>query len=148
MGKDRRTLKNYLKSAAFSTSLTNIFGLCMLIFTALLATTVSLISKLGTSLAAIDDINIKTATFLQSEISFIGTFFILLFITIMIFTVGFFVIFAQKIGGPMVAICAVIEQLKTGNYEITRELRPGDELNPIMDKLKELGKTLNEQKKN
>ena len=52
------------------------------------------------------------------------------------------VLVTHRIAGPMYAILAFIEDLKRGNYDSQRNLRPYDELSPIMDSLKELAKTI------
>lgn len=51
-----------------------------------------------------------------------------------------------RVGGASIAIIDVLEQYKHGNYTHGRELRVGDELQPIMDAVKSLGKSLHEKK--
>jgi hypothetical protein len=51
-----------------------------------------------------------------------------------------------RIGNASIAIVDVLEQYKTGNYRHTRELRDGDELEPIMQAVRELGEALREKK--
>lgn len=60
------------------------------------------------------------------------------FVFYIIFASVFTLIMSHRIAGPVVAITAFIEQLKEGNYEYTRTLRKRDELNEVMDGLKEL----------
>jgi hypothetical protein len=55
--------------------------------------------------------------------------------------------FAVRIDGPQIAIQAYIAALKEGNYDYQRNLRPHDELNDIMDALKDLRPTLMERDK-
>jgi signal transduction histidine kinase len=52
-----------------------------------------------------------------------------------------------RVGGAMIAIVDVLEQYRQGNYTHGRELRDGDELQPIMDAVKALGSSLHEKKK-
>jgi signal transduction histidine kinase len=52
---------------------------------------------------------------------------------------------SHRIAGPVVAITAFIEELKKGNYDYGRNLRPNDELTLIMDALHDLAPTLKEK---
>ncbi|XOV88036.1 MAG: hypothetical protein ACFHX7_24275 [Pseudomonadota bacterium] len=67
------------------------------------------------------------------------------FVLYIIFTSVFALIVSHRIAGPVVAIVAFIDELKRGNYEYRRKLRPRDELNEIMDGLNELGPLLKER---
>ena len=49
---------------------------------------------------------------------------------------------SHRIAGPIVAITTFIGELKKGNYDYPRSLRPGDELTLIMDALHELRDSL------
>lgn len=51
-----------------------------------------------------------------------------------------------RVGNASIAIIDVLEQYKNGNYRHTRELRDGDELEPIMQAVRELGESLREKK--
>ncbi len=57
----------------------------------------------------------------------------------------FALIVSHRIAGPMVAIMAYIDELKIGNYDYGRGLRPNDELTLIMDTLHELARVLKER---
>jgi signal transduction histidine kinase len=59
-----------------------------------------------------------------------------------LFSFGFALITSHRIAGPQVAIKAVIEDLKVGQYEPKRMLRPNDELQEVMISVKELAKIL------
>lgn len=73
------------------------------------------------------------------QISMIG------FVAFIIFSFLFAIIISHRIAGPVVAIKAYIEQLKLGNYDYQRNLRPHDELTEIMDALHELAPVLKEK---
>jgi hypothetical protein len=60
-----------------------------------------------------------------------------------LFSFGFARITSHRIAGPQVAIKAVIEDMKEGNYEPKRNLRPSDELQEVMIAVKELAEILN-----
>lgn len=64
------------------------------------------------------------------------------FVLYIVFTSIFALLMSHKIAGPVVAITAFIDQLKEGNYDYNRNLRPHDELNEIMKGLKELAPIL------
>lgn len=67
------------------------------------------------------------------------------FVVYIIASTLFALIMSHRIAGPVVAITAYIEQLKQGNYDDQRKLRPNDELNEIMDALQELAPILKER---
>lgn len=67
------------------------------------------------------------------------------FVVYIIASTLFALITSHRIAGPVIAITAYIEQLKQGNYDYQRNLRPNDELNEIMDALKELAPVLKER---
>ena len=122
------------------------FGLSMIGFSILIAYAVYLVTSLGVTISETDGVNARAALALQSNIQSIGYFLMIIFGALITFTTVFFVVYSQRVGGAMVAICAVIDDLKSGNYIIKRKLRDKDELVPIMTKLKELGQTLEEKK--
>ena len=64
------------------------------------------------------------------------------FVLYIIFTSVFALLQSHKIAGPVVAITAFIDELKKGNYDYQRSLRPRDELGEIMTGLKELAVVL------
>src|SRR5690606_16366375 len=71
------------------------------------------------------------------------------FLVIMVIAVlGYAVVVSHRIAGPMFAILAFIEQMKRGDYKIHRQLRPYDELAPIMESLHDLANKLGGSKAN
>lgn len=69
------------------------------------------------------------------------------FLAFVLFSFFFALLVSHRIAGPQVAIKAYIAALKEGNYDYQRNLRPYDELNDIMDALKDLRPTLMERDK-
>lgn len=67
------------------------------------------------------------------------------FVAFIIFSFIFAVIISHRIAGPVVAIKAFIGELKKGNYDYARRLRPHDELRDVMDALHELAPILKEK---
>ncbi len=64
------------------------------------------------------------------------------------FTSVFAILISHRIAGPVVAIRALIEALKAGNYDYQRNLRPNDELNEVMKSLKDLALVLKDKVRN
>lgn len=60
----------------------------------------------------------------------------------------FALMISHRIAGPQVAIKAYIAALKEGDYDYERNLRSRDELNEIMEALKDLKPALKERDKN
>ncbi len=61
-----------------------------------------------------------------------------------VLTSVFALILSHRIAGPVVGITAFIDQLKKGNYDYSRSLRPKDELKQVMGALQELASSLKE----
>ena len=59
-----------------------------------------------------------------------------------LFSFGFALFTSHRIAGPQVAIKAVIDAIKNGDYDSKRELRPSDELQEVMRAVKELAAAL------
>lgn len=67
------------------------------------------------------------------------------FSAFIIFSFVFALVISHRIAGPVVAIKAFIDELKKGNYDYSRRLRPRDELGDVMDALHELAPILKEK---
>ncbi|MBT4492021.1 MAG: hypothetical protein HOC70_02175 [Gammaproteobacteria bacterium] len=78
-------------------------------------------------------------TFHIAQISMVG------FVAFAVASFVFALMVSHRIAGPIVAITAYIEELKKGNYDYGRKLRPNDELTLIMDGLHELKAKLKEK---
>ena len=70
------------------------------------------------------------------QVSLIG------FVAFAIASFTFALIVSHRIAGPALAITQFIDELKIGNFEYGRRLRPNDELTVIMDNLHELNEVL------
>lgn len=71
-------------------------------------------------------------TFQIAQISMLG------FVAFAVASFVFALMVSHRVAGPTLAITAYIDELKKGNFEYGRQLRPEDELVPIMDGLHEL----------
>ena len=78
-------------------------------------------------------------TFHIAQISMVG------FVAFAVASFVFALMVSHRIADPIVAITAYIEELKKGNYDYGRKLRPNDELTLIMDGLHELKAKLKEK---
>jgi signal transduction histidine kinase len=79
--------------------------------------------------------------FARSLIGLISTSIIMVLVTIVMnFLCGIYL--THRFAGPMKVINEYIEDLIAGKYGSRHELRPTDELKPIMNKLKELSQKL------
>jgi signal transduction histidine kinase len=77
-----------------------------------------------------------------AQISMVG--FVLFAITSFIFAL----MVSHRIAGPVVAITTYIAELKKGNFNYGRKLRPNDELTLIMDALHDLSSALKDRSDN
>ena len=139
----RRKLSNYFLAANnTSSNILGIFALFMIIVSLLLSYCIYLFTEFSISLSSMPGISSSVVLNLQTSLKYINIIFIITFASIVVFTMAYILIFAQRVGGPMISICKVIDQMKQGNYNIERKLRKNDELEPIMIKLHELARIL------
>ncbi|MDA1075691.1 MAG: hypothetical protein O3A63_13160 [Proteobacteria bacterium] len=64
------------------------------------------------------------------------------FASYVIFSFVYSLMLSHRVSGPMIAITEFISQLTKGNFKYRRQLRKGDELEPIMKGLHELAAEL------
>ncbi len=143
MSSSNRKLSNFLLTPKFQLKLTYYYiGVGLLV---ILATVGGVVYKM---MAIRDVMNNSVATdftaqsriteftFEIAQISLLG------FVAFAISSFIFALMVSHRIAGPIVAITAVIDELKKGNYKYGRQLRPSDELTLIMDGLHELREDL------
>ena len=142
--KHNRTFKNFVINPSFqlrmgfyfvSATLAVMGILLFLLYNQIAEVRMIVANSPGMSLATQGEVNSVLANIVKLSVGF-------LFIMVIGIT-GFSVVVSHRIAGPMFAIMAYIEDLKTGNYQAQRNLRPYDELSPIMDSLHELAAKLN-----
>ena len=145
MGKDMRKLKNYIKTAGLSRGYyLHIFAGGIAFLGILLAYASRLLSEVNVVIGTIPDANLAAA--LQDRLFLVAMIFFVSFLAFISTTVFYMIVIGQRIGGPVIAICAFIEELKKGNYEYKRQLRKDDELFPIMEDLQALAQVLKDKK--
>ncbi len=143
MSSSKRKLSNFLLTPKFQLKLTYYYiGVGILV---ILATVGGVVYKMmqirevmnnsvATDFTA--QSRITEFTFEIAQISLLG------FVAFAISSFIFALMVSHRIAGPVVAITAVIDELKKGNYKYGRQLRPSDELTLIMDGLHELREDL------
>lgn len=141
MTKSQRKVSNYIKSAGLSKGYyLHIFAGGIAFLGILLTYASRLMNEINMVVATIPDSNVSAQ--IQDRLFMVAVIFFISFLAFMTSTVFYMIILGQRVGGPVIAICAVIEEFKKGNFEIRRQLRKNDELVPIMNGLHELGDIL------
>jgi hypothetical protein len=139
-----RTWANYLNAAAgFIPYYKRILWVSGLMLGGIMLVTVSLLRRAFIDAEMMGESGLPAD--LRRSLTMIA---VLYFSTIIFFTMGFMaymIVVAQRIGGPMKAICKFIDELRRGNYEYRRNLRPNDELGPIIEQLNDLARHLKER---
>jgi signal transduction histidine kinase len=143
MTKNNRKLSNFMLTQGFQLKLAFYF---VVVGIAIIASTVTAVYMKIIAARAL----INTATLIdfttQSQIN--STMFDVAVITLVGFTLfamasfTFALIVSHRIAGPTLAILVYINELKNGNYDHNRGLRPNDELTQIMDALHDLAPVL------
>ncbi len=139
MSRSNRKISNFLLTPKFQLKLTYYYiGVGGAI---IIATGATVFYKM-TVIRDIMNTSIVTDFGAQSKISeqmfFIAQISLVGFVAFAIASFIFALLVSHRIAGPVVAITAVIDELKKGNYNYGRKLRPNDELTLIMDNLHEL----------
>jgi nitrogen fixation/metabolism regulation signal transduction histidine kinase len=147
VGKHQRSLKNFVLNPKmqFRMSIYFVaFGLAVLGI--MLAAIFSQINQVHEIISLTQGIAVEQQLMIAHKLMGIVKVAMVFFLFILIAAAIYGVIVSHRIAGPMFAILAYIEELKKGNYSSTRELRPYDELIPIMESLHDLGRKLQEKK--
>ena len=139
MSRSNRKISNFLLTPKFQLKLTYYY---MGVGGAIIIATGATIFYKMTVIRDIMNTSIVTDFGAQSKISeqmfFIAQISLVGFVAFAIASFIFALLVSHRIAGPVVAITAVIDELKKGNYNYGRKLRPNDELTLIMDNLHEL----------
>lgn len=145
MGKEQRKLGNYIKTAGLSKGYyLHVFAGGVAFLGILMAYASRLLSEVNAVVANIPDATVSAS--LQDRIMMVAILFFMSFMAFVTCTVFYMIVLGQRVGGPVVAICAYINELKRGNYDAKRSLRKNDELVPIMLELQDLAKILKDKK--
>ncbi|OFZ20378.1 MAG: hypothetical protein A2Z20_07890 [Bdellovibrionales bacterium RBG_16_40_8] len=148
MNSNKREFKNFLidkklqgRMTFYFTALSlSIVGLMMVIMN-------SHINQLRMLISDIANLSIPMQIAIEERFTqLISTALGFLLISIVL-AIVYSIVISHRIAGPMYAILQYIEKLKAGNYDDERNLRPRDELAPIMDSLHDLSKNLKNKSK-
>lgn len=143
--RDQRKFSNFLKTAGLSKSYyLHVFAGGVAFFGILMIYVSRLLSEVNQSVAGLPDSDL--AALLQDRLFMVAVLIFICFISFLTCTVFYMVILGQRVGGPVVAICSYIRELKAGNFEAKRTLRKNDELTPILKELQELAEVLKAKK--
>ena len=146
MSNPNRRLSNFLLTPKFQLKLTYQYIAVGLVI--IVATFSAVVYKMNViegimNNSAVTDFTAQTRitdlTFHIAQISLVG------FVAFALASFLFALMVSHRVAGPSVGITAVIEELKKGNYDYGRRLRPKDELVPIMDSLHELKAVLKDK---
>ncbi len=144
MSKDQRRLKSYIKNAGLSK------GYYMHVFTGgvaflgvIVVYAAKLLNEVQVSVATLSDLSAAVA--IQERLSLVALLFFLSFLVFISCTVFYMIVLGQRVGGPLVAICAYIRDLQKGKFDPPRPLRKNDELGPIHEELKTLAEILRQK---
>ena len=141
-----RRLSNFLLTPKFQLKLT--YQYIAVGFTIIVATVSGVVYKMMVirdimNNSPVTDFTAQTRitdmTFHIAQISLVG------FVAFAVASFIFAMMVSHRVAGPTVGITAVIEELKKGNYDYGRRLRPKDELVPIMDGLHDLRAALKDK---
>lgn len=145
-GQQQRKLKNLLVTPRFQLKLCGYFFASGMIF--FVAVLVVAYQKLIQVRSLMND-NPVMNFMVQSEVNDLMfetvQFALVGFVLYIVFTSVFALIMSHRIAGPVIAITAFIDQLREGNFDYKRNLRPKDELKEIMEALQHLAPALKER---
>ena len=143
MSKNDRKLSNFLLTPKFQLKLTYYYigvGVLLIVGTAgSVFYKMTLVRNIMNNSVATDftaQSRISEHMFHIAQISLVG------FVAFAIASFIFALMVSHRIAGPVVAITAYVEELRKGNFDYGRNLRPGDELTIIMDALHDLKESL------
>ncbi|MBX3021738.1 MAG: hypothetical protein KF799_08695 [Bdellovibrionales bacterium] len=141
MSQDQRKLANYIKTSGLSKGYyLQLFAGGVACLGILMIYCSNLLSDAHSAAAAIPDV--QTAGLLQDRIFTVAVLFFLSFAGFLGCTIFYLIVLGQRVGGPVIAICSYIQELKKGNYDVKRTLRKNDELGAIMSELQDLAESL------
>ena len=145
MGKEQRSIINFLKTAGLSKNYyVSVFAGGVAFLGILMTIASTQLSQVNAMAEFITDTHIAAAC--QERLITAALWVFVSFMFFVVSTVFYMIMLGQRVGGAVVAIVAYIGELKTGNYDAKRELRKNDELGAIMLALRELAESLKQQK--
>lgn len=148
MGEYKRTVKNYLINRPMQMRMSYYF---VSISLALVGAGVVYLnynmSIVRAQIAQIQGLPYSFQMAIESRMSAMLYFSLGFLILTVIFNLIYGIYISHRVAGPMYAIVQYIENLREGNFDEKRTLRPTDELRPIMQALHDLAGDLKAKSK-
>lgn len=143
----RRKISNYISSATLSKRYHyRLMFLSLAFMAVVLWYILQVIKEITEKVSFVAANDAVAAEYIYESVNHLLIVTTLSFIVYFLFSILFVLFIEQRVGGPTVAILKYIEELKKENYDYVRPLRSGDELESIMEALKDLQATLKEKK--
>lgn len=143
MSEQSRKLKNFIVDKPMQLRMSYYFVAVSLALTgSMLVFLNSYMNQIRANLLSVSHIPMDVQTQLDQQLSgmlLVAMGFLLLSVC---FSIIYGIIIGHRYAGPMKVIVSTIEQIKKGEYDRKRELRPYDELIPIMESLNSLSEQL------
>lgn len=144
---NKRIVKNYFINPAFQTKLILYFIAISLAITGLMIFSINIyMSEIFSHVSNIPGIPFKTLDAIQLSLDKIFKTSLTFLALGLATTILFGLIISHRIAGPMYAILQYIDRLLASDFSEKRNLRPHDELAPIMYKLHLLADKLSAKK--
>lgn len=145
-GKQQRKLKNLLVTPRFQLKLCGyFFASGMIFFVAVLGVAYQKLMEVRSLMNDNPVMNFMVQTRVNDLMFETVQFALVGFVLYIVFTSVFALVMSHRIAGPVIAITAFIDQLREGNFDYKRSLRPRDELKEIMEALQHLAPALKER---
>ncbi len=135
----KRKIKNFFIDRPFqSRAILNYVALSAGLLGIILVIFETLINQTRVIIANVNTLPINSQLQIDSSLQKILTISLLFFLISIFVSILYGVVVSHRVAGPMHAILKYIDLLRSGKYDEKRPLRPGDELEPIMNSLHEL----------
>jgi signal transduction histidine kinase len=112
------------------------------VFGVFLFLTYSKLSEIRAAVSNSSNVDFALQAQVNSTIFEIIVYALVMVVVFSVVTFFYSVIITHRVAGPMVAIKAFIDELVLGNYNYNRNLRKYDELQPLMESVKNLAAQL------
>jgi HAMP domain-containing protein len=147
MAEQKRKLKNLMIMPRLQLKLFGYFaGLGLLFFVAILFYASQRLIEVQTLLNSGAEMDFGSQLQVNAMMNEVVQFTLVGFVVYIVVSSVLALFMSHRIAGPVVAITAFIEELKSGNYSYKRNLRPKDELKEVMKGLQELGPLIEQQR--
>ena len=143
MSENKRELKNFIIDKKFQARMTMYFTALSLSLIGLMMIFMnSHINQLRALISNISNMPMVTQIAVEEKFTQLLSTSLGFLLIAIVGAIVYSVVVSHRIAGPMYAILKYIEKIKAGQYDETRNLRPSDELSPIMESLNDLAKQL------